>query len=237
MVYKSIAAYRTNMKNPIICAIDTTNLEEAENLVSKLKDYVGAIKLGLEFYTAHGTDGIRQISSYGIPLFLDLKFHDIPNTVRNAVKAACELNPFMITVHVSGGREMLRAAVDAAEGRTKIIGVTVLTSMDDKDLFDIGINKPAREQVIYLSSLANGCGLDGVVCSAHEIGMLKSRFGRDFITVVPGIRPEFSDADDQKRTLPPKKAIEQGADYLVIGRPITKAPDPVKIVQDILDDL
>jgi len=220
--------------NPIICAIDTPDIEEAECLISLINSNVGGIKLGLEFFTANGPEGIKRFSDRGLPVFLDLKFHDIPNTVAKAVKAACKLNPFMITIHTAGGKDMLKAAADAAQGDTILLGVTVLTSMDDKDINEIGVTTSAKAQVTNLATMAKNCGLSGVVCSAHEIGMLRTRFGPEFKLVVPGIRQQLDDHNDQKRVITPKSAMNLGADYLVIGRPITQAPDPAKVAQDIL---
>ena len=226
-----------NPINPIICAIDTTDVDEANTLITDVKRYVGAVKLGLEFFTANGASGVRKLAKNTenkVPVFLDLKFHDIPNTVANAIKATAGIDSFMMTVHTAGGRAMLRAAIDASmevayltgKERPLIIGVTVLTSLDQADINMVGIKDNINDQVARLADLAQSCRLDGVVCSPYEINALRKQCGDDFVLVVPGIRPENSLKDDQKRTLTPIDAIEKGADYLVIGRPITKAANP-----------
>ena len=219
------------ISNPIICALDTTDINEASNLITDVREYVGAMKLGLEFFTANGASGVRKLAYNQVPVFLDLKFHDIPNTVAKAIKATAGIDSFMMTVHTAGGRAMLQAAIDASmevayltgKQRPLIIGVTVLTSLDQADINMVGIKDNLNDQVARLADLAQSCRLDGVVCSPYEINALRKQCGDDFVLVVPGIRPENSSADDQKRTLTPKEAISKGADYLVIGRPITKA--------------
>ncbi len=202
------------------------------------------LKLGLEFITANGAEGVRLLD--GAPVFLDLKFHDIPNTVAKAIRATAGINTFMMTVHTAGGRAMLRAAIDASmevaamtgKERPLVIGVTVLTSLDHSDLAMIGVEGKMDEQVKRLASLAQDAGLDGVVCSPHEIELLRQQCGSDFVLVTPGIRPAGSGGgDDQKRVMTPKEALDKGADCLVIGRPITAAPDPKKAAQDILKSL
>lgn len=229
-------------KNPIICAIDTPEMPKAKRLAASLKDTVGALKLGLEFFVANGPKGVKEIAKdSGLPIFLDLKFHDIPNTVIGAVSSAAGLGCFMMTVHSSGGSDMLRAAAEAAgkftNKRPLIIGVTVLTSMDSEDLNEIGLNNTVEEQVINLAEIAKNCGLDGIVCSAHEISRIRKQFGQNFKIIVPGIRPASSEFGDQKRVMTPKEAIDAGADYIVIGRPITEAKDPRKAAQDIFSSL
>ncbi len=223
-----------NHSNPIIVAIDTTDVEDASRLVGELKDSVGGIKLGLEFFTANGAAGVGRITEQQVPVFLDLKFHDIPNTVAKAIKATAGINTFMMTVHTAGGRAMLQAAIDASnevsyvtgKERPLIIGVTVLTSLDQADLHMIGVKDNVHDQVLRLADLAQSCGLDGVVCSPYEISLIRKQCGHDFTLVVPGIRPEGSDKGDQKRVMTPKEAIAKGADYLVIGRPITESSTP-----------
>lgn len=221
--------------NPIICAIDTPDVEQARKLAKAVHPHVGALKLGLEFFTANGSAGVMRIASENTPVFLDLKFHDIPNTVASAIRATAGINSFMMTVHTAGGRAMLQAAIDAsmevaeATGKTRpmIIGVTVLTSMDQADLHMTGCMDDVHEQVKRLADLAQSCRLDGVVCSPYEITMLREHCGEDFKLIVPGIRPpEQQGKDDQKRVMTPNEALERGADYLVIGRPITSAPNP-----------
>ncbi|MCC7260807.1 MAG: orotidine-5'-phosphate decarboxylase [Alphaproteobacteria bacterium] len=220
--------------NPIICAIDTTDVAEAKALAASLKPHIGMVKLGLEFFTANGAAGVREVTAGGTPLFLDLKFHDIPNTVAGAVRAAIALKPQLMTIHASGGKAMMQAAADAARGSgAKILGVTVLTSMDDSDLASIGVQATAPDQVRRLADLALRSGLDGIVCSPQEITLLRAHCGKDFTLVTPGIRPAGSDKGDQKRTLTPKEALAHGADHLVIGRPITQAADPVTAAKAI----
>ncbi len=232
-------------KNRIICAIDTTDKEKAAKLASDLYGHVCAIKIGLEFFTAHGIDGIIQLADMvpeerQCPIFLDLKLHDIPNTVAKAVKATVRICPFLMTVHASGGKTMMKAAMEAAKeieikwlSRPMIVGVTVLTSFDQNDLNGIGVGAQVSDQVVRLAELAREAGLDGVVCSSHEIEAIRKACGADFKLVVPGIRPAGSDVGDQKRVLTPKEAVSKGADYLVIGRPITEAADPKAAAQAI----
>jgi orotidine-5'-phosphate decarboxylase len=217
------------MRPPVFCAIDRPDLAGALEFCRTLADVVGGFKLGLEFTTANGPAGVRAVVALGLPVFLDLKFHDIPNTVAGAVRAAGGLGVAMLNLHVAGGPAMLRAAVEAAQGcapRPALLGVTVLTSVDDADLATIGVPRSAGDQVLRLAALAQSCGLDGVVCSPREIAALRSRCGPNFKLVVPGIRPVGSSLGDQKRTLGPAAAVAAGADWVVIGRPITGAPDP-----------
>ncbi len=234
------------MTNPIICAIDTTNIDAALQLAYELKPHVGAFKLGLEFFTANGPKGIRRITEEGMPVFLDLKFHDIPNTVAGAVRAAVALDVFMLTIHTSGGLAMMQAAKEAAVETAKrlgkkppmVVGVTVLTSMDVKDINDVGVpDKEVATQVVRLAKLAKEAGLDGVVCSPHEIELIRGELGKDFVLVTPGIRPASSEGDDQKRVLTPREAIEKGSTYLVIGRPITQMPQPAEAAKAIVAQL
>lgn len=227
--------------NPIICAIDTTETEAARELVKQVQNSVGAIKLGLEYFTANGAAGVRQLASTELPVFLDLKFHDIPNTVSRAIKATAGINTFMMTVHTAGGRDMLRSAIDASmevahttgKERPLIIGVTVLTSLDQDDLQIIGINNRLTDHVMRMADLAQSSGLDGVVCSPYEIQMLRRHCGEGFRLIVPGIRPEGVAHGDQKRVMTPAQALKNGADYLVIGRPITEAENPASISKEI----
>ena len=215
--------------SPVFCAIDRPDLAGALELCRALVGVVGGFKLGLEFVTANGPDGVRQVMALGPPVFLDVKFHDIPNTVAGAVRAAGSLGVAMLNLHISGGPAMLRAAVEAArlrEPSPKLLGVTVLTSIDDADLAAVGVPHKVTDQVLRLAELAWDSGLDGVICSPREVLPLRERFGLEFQLVVPGVRPVGSRTGDQKRTLGPAQALAAGADWLVVGRPITEATDP-----------
>jgi orotidine-5'-phosphate decarboxylase len=224
------------MAPQIFCALDRPDLDGALALGRALTGVVDGFKVGLEFVTANGPDGVRRIGDLGLPVFLDTKFHDIPNTVAGAVAAARALGVAMLTLHVCGGPEMLRAAVEAARAREpcpKLIGVTVLTSLDDADLAALGVREKVAAHVLRLTGLAWDSGLDGIVCAPHEAALLRSRFERDFALVVPGIRPSGSVVGDQKRTQTPAAAVAAGADILVIGRPITHARNPRAAAQAI----
>ena len=222
-------------------ALDTTDLAHALDLANALSGHVGGMKVGKEFFTACGPDGVRAVTDCGMPVFLDLKFHDIPNTVAGAIKASLSLSPYMVNVHASGGETMMRAATQSAEaageGRPLVLGVTVLTSMDESDLQEIGVESSIPDQVMRLASLAQFSGLDGVVCSAREVEDLREHLGKEFKLVVPGIRPQWASSDDQKRIVTPAAAIAIGADYLVIGRPITGASDPVEAANKIAAEI
>ncbi|HUH85963.1 MAG TPA: orotidine-5'-phosphate decarboxylase [Stellaceae bacterium] len=228
-------------KNPIFCAIDTAELPAARKIIAALRGAVN-LKLGLEFFVANGPQALREVAGK-TPLFLDLKLHDIPNTVAGAVRAAASLRPMLLTIHAAGGPAMMRAAADAAkeaargQPRMKLLGVTVLTSLDDDDLERVGQRGPAAEQALRLALLARDNGLDGVVCSPLEVAALRQRCGKDFLLVVPGIRVMGGAIGDQKRVMGPKDAIAAGADYLVIGRPITGAPDPAAAARAMLASL
>lgn len=219
----------------IYCALDSTDLGYITELSVALHEVGCGTKLGLEFFNAHGPQGVHRVLSNGVKpsVFLDLKYHDIPNTVAGAVRAACSLDVAYLNVHASGGTEMMQAAKGACAPRTKLLAVTILTSMNDSALSDIGMHTPAVDQVERLARLTHTAGLDGVVCSAHEIARLRQTLPPDFILMVPGIRPAGSDVGDQKRVMTPKEAVDAGATHLVIGRPITGAPDPVQAVRDI----
>lgn len=230
--------------NPLLCAIDTADLARAKSLVASLAGVVGGIKLGLEFFAAHGPAGVRHVIGADRPLFLDLKLHDIPNTVAGAVRAAAALEPLLLTLHASGGPGMMEAARNAADvvasqgkRRVKLLGVTVLTSLDDGDLSAVGQRGHVGEQVQRLAVLARDSGLDGVICAPLEVTALRELCGPDFLLVVPGIRPAGSASGDQKRVMTPRAAIQAGADYLVVGRPITEAAHPAAAAQAILDEL
>lgn len=217
-------------KNPIFCALDTTDEARAASLARGLKGAVGGVKIGMEFFNARGPQGFRVVAEAGLPVFLDLKLHDIPNTVAGGIRAVLPLKPAIVNVHAAGGLAMMRAAADAAkeagEARPLVIAVTMLTSLDQSDLAATGVTGTPADHVLRLAHLAAKAGLDGVVCSAHEIERLRAELGRDFKLIVPGIRPAGSDVADQKRIMTPSEALALGADILVIGRPITGAADP-----------
>ncbi len=222
---------------PILVALDYDNRNDALQLIDKLDPDMCRLKIGKEMFTLFGPQIVTDIHSRGFDLFLDLKFHDIPNTVAKAVSAAAELGVWMTNVHASGGLAMMDAAKRALEQygdkAPLLIAVTVLTSMSDDELTLLGINVPASEHVLRLAALTQQAGLDGVVCSAQEANLLKARFGQQFKLITPGIRPVGSDKGDQHRVMTPPQALAAGSDYLVIGRPITKAADPLKALQDI----
>ncbi len=230
--------------NPILVALDLSDRDRAAALRRSLAGLVGGFKIGKEFFTAEGPDGVREVVG-DAPLFLDLKFHDIPNTVAGALRAALRLRPFMVNVHASGGPTMMGAAATAvaesAEAlsieRPLVIAVTVLTSLDEADLAAVGQEGPIGDQAERLARLAQASGLDGVVCSPREIERLRAALGPDFTLVVPGIRPHWAAEGDQKRIMTPAQALACGADYLVIGRPITGAPDPRAAASRILEEL
>ena len=223
--------------NPVFCALDTTDAARAVALAQSLKGSVGGLKVGMEFFNANGPEGFARVAETGLPVFLDLKLHDIPNTVAGGIRAVLPLKPAIVNVHASGGPAMMRAAADAAaeagDTRPLVIAVTVLTSMDESDLAATGVSGAPRDQVLRLANLARDCGLDGVVCSAHEIEPLRAELGPDFKLIVPGIRPAGSAVADQKRIMTPEQAQALGADILVIGRPITAAEDPRRAAEDI----
>ncbi|MBI3453068.1 MAG: orotidine-5'-phosphate decarboxylase [Rhodospirillales bacterium] len=224
----------------IFVAIDRMDLDAAHTDVARLKAQAGGIKLGLEFFVANGPQGVRAVAGPA-PLFLDLKLHDIPNTVAGGVRSACSVSPTFLTVHAAGGEAMMRAATEAAHAagsaRPRLLGITVLTSLDDGDLDAVGQRGSIADQAKRLAALAQKSGLDGVVCSAHEVASLRRLCGPDFVLVVPGIRPSWADANDQKRVVTPAEAIAQGADYLVIGRPITQSDDPAAALGRIADEI
>ena len=229
------------MSSPIIVAVDFSDTKSAWNFIDKVEPKDCRLKIGKELFTHAGPDFIKQIKQKGFDIFLDLKFHDIPNTVAKAVAAAAELGVWMTNVHASGGIRMMEAAKDALYQYGKdaplLIAVTVLTSMESSDLKEIGIEVSPLEQATRLALLAKNCGLDGVVCSAKEVQSFRTRLGSDFKLVTPGIRPAGSTPDDQRRIMTPQRAQAAGADYLVIGRPITQAEDPSKALQTILSTL
>ena len=228
------------LANPIFCAIDRPDREGAVTLARDLAGLIGGVKLGLEFFTAQGPDGVRAVAETGLPVFLDLKLHDIPNTVAGAVRAAASLGARYLTLHASGGPAMLEAAADAAAAAadpTRLLAITVLTSLDREDLARVGVRSDVLDQALLLASLALSSGIDGVVCSPLEVAHLRSALGADALIAVPGIRPAESEAGDQKRVMTPAKALAAGADLLVIGRPITEAPEPVAAARNLLASL
>jgi orotidine-5'-phosphate decarboxylase len=240
--------------NPVFCAVDTVDLAAAARLIRSVaggpRPAVGGIKLGLEFFLAHGAPGVRYafpapVRATGIGFFLDLKLHDIPNTVAGGIRAVVELEPTFITLHTAGGPAMMRAAAEAAVAeaarlgvaRPRLLGVTVLTSLDKGDLEATGVSAAPGEQAVRLAALARASGLDGVVCSPHEIAALRQACGAGFVLMVPGIRPAGAASGDQKRVMTPKQAVALGANHLVIGRPITEAADPDAAAQAIASEL
>jgi orotidine-5'-phosphate decarboxylase len=215
--------------NRIIVALDFEERQQALDLVRALDASQCRVKIGKELFTRFGPDLVREIQGLGFDVFLDLKFHDIPNTVNKAVRAAAELGVWMLTLHASGGAAMMQAARDAVvdlEQPPLLIAVTVLTSLESGDLSAQGIERSVEEQVQRLASLAQGNGMDGVVCSAAEVASLRKLLSENFLLVTPGIRPAGANADDQKRIVTPARAIQLGSNYLVIGRPVTRARDP-----------
>ncbi|MHA6723572.1 orotidine-5'-phosphate decarboxylase [Sphingomonas sp. RS2018] len=213
------------MSSKLYVALDTPDLAKARGIATKVRTHVGGIKLGLEFFMANGRAGVREMADIGLPIFLDLKFHDIPNTVAKAIQALAPLEPAILTVHASGGQAMLEDAKAAAHERTKVVAVTMLTSLDSSDLSAIGLNADPHEQVVRLTELARASGVDGIVCSGEEVGAA-SRAWRDGFFVVPGVRPAGGTVGDQKRVVTPRAALDAGASILVVGRPITQAEDP-----------
>ncbi|MBA2919368.1 orotidine-5'-phosphate decarboxylase [Sphingomonas sp. MAH-20] len=213
------------MSGPIFVALDTPDLERAKTIAGKVRHHVGGIKLGLEFFAANGRSGVKEMAQLGLPIFLDLKLHDIPNTVGKAVQALRDLEPAVLTVHAAGGRAMMEDAKAAAPSGTKVVAVTVLTSLDGSDLSSIGLAGDPHAQVERLTALAREAGLDGVVCSGAEVKAAKKLWPGGFF-VVPGVRPADGEAGDQKRVVTPRQALNDGASILVVGRPITAAADP-----------
>jgi len=220
------------VSNPVYLALDLPQIDTAKALLTKIRDHIGGVKLGLEFFCAHGHHGVHDIAHLGLPIFLDLKLHDIPNTVAGAMQAIHVLEPAIVTVHASGGRAMMEDAKAAAANGTKIVGVTMLTSLDEKDLKRTGVDGSAHDQVMRLAELAEASGLDGIVCSGKEVAAVHKQWKEGFF-VVPGLRPAGSAAGDQKRVVTPRQARDDGASVLVIGRPITRADDPVSVARSI----
>ena len=224
----------------IIVALDYPSESEAFQLIDKLDANLCRVKVGKEMFTHLGPDFVEKIQARGFDVFLDLKYHDIPNTVAKACEAAASLGVWMLNVHASGGSRMMEAAANAIanhQNRPYLIAVTILTSMSQEDLSELGINVTPAEQALKLAGLAQSCGLDGIVCSAQEAPVMRQNFNDDFILVSPGIRPAGSKADDQRRIMTPKDAISAGSNYLVIGRPITQSDDPLGILRTINSEI
>jgi len=222
--------------SPIFVAIDTPDVHRAAALTRDVLGVAGGVKLGLEFFCANGDEGVRRIAEREMRIFLDLKFHDIPNTVGKAVEAIAHLEPAILTVHAAGGKAMMQAAKAAAPAGTRVVAVTVLTSLDQSDLGDIGVGSSPDDQVRRLTDLARESGIDGIVCSGAEVAAARASWPGGFF-VVPGVRPAGSDVGDQKRVVTPAQAMDDGASVLVIGRPITAANDPKRAIMDIASTL
>ena len=231
------------MKSPIICAIDSNNITQAKKIAKELKDYVWGYKIGLEFFYSHGHVGTKEIIKEGLPIFLDLKLNDIPNTCLKAVNAILTLNPYFISMHISSGRESMETVakklkdLGSENKRPKLVGVTILTSLEQKDLDGIGWNSKISDAVKKLAESAKLSGVDGLVCSPLEIEVLKNEFGNDLQLIVPGIRVDQRILHDQKRIMSPKKALDLGANYLVVGRAITENKNPKEIAKKIYKEL
>ena len=227
--------------NPICVALDTPDLEKARGLARQLVPHVGYMKIGMEFFYAHGAKGYEAVAAEGLPIFLDLKLHDIPNTVAAGMKALMQLSPrpAIVNLHAAGGLDMMKAAADAVDGRAKLIAVTILTSLSNHDIWAVGFDsvQDTGAHATSLAILAKQAGLDGVVCSPHDLAGIRSATGPDFLTVVPGIRPAEAASHDQKRVATPRAAMTAGADILVIGRAITSSADPAAAAKKILGEL
>lgn len=221
---------------PIFVALDTQDVHRAAAIARDVGGIAAGVKLGLEFFYANGDEGVLRIAEHGTQVFLDLKLHDIPNTVEKAVRALAHLDPAILTVHAGGGKAMMAAAKAAAPPRTKVVGVTVLTSLDGDDLASVGVRSSAATQVERLAALARESGLDGIVCSGAEVADARVAWPGGFF-VVPGVRPAGWANGDQKRVVTPRQAIDDGASVLVVGRPITEAPNPRRAIMDIAASL
>jgi orotidine-5'-phosphate decarboxylase len=226
--------------NPIFCAIDTSNIETATNLVSRIKPHIGGIKLGLEFFTSCGISGCHTMKEFDLPMFIDLKLHDIPNTVASALRGIFSLEPEYTTLHISGGSEMLKSSVslkNELQSKTNLLGVTILTSFNDNTIEELGFGSSVKHSIEQLTSIAHESGLDGIVCSPQEVKHIKETYKNKLKLIVPGIRSSNNVNNDQKRTLSAKEAISAGADIIVVGRPITKAKDPAESAQKLLQEI
>jgi orotidine-5'-phosphate decarboxylase len=225
------------LRDRLIVALDVSNAGAAQRLVQQIGPSVGCYKVGLQLFTAEGPQIVRELVAAGRKVFLDLKLHDIPNTVAQAVQAATKLGASMLTVHGSAGATVLKAAVEAAERRLSILAVTVLTSLSDEDLQEIGFASGTLDQTLRMASLARSCGCGGVVTSAREVAPLRKMLGEEFEIVVPGVRPLGSERNDQQRVATPAEAMAAGASHLVVGRPITGAADPARAARAILEEM
>jgi orotidine-5'-phosphate decarboxylase len=224
-------------RDRLIVALDVSTAREAQALVQRIGDAAGIYKVGLQLFTAEGPKIVRDLVGSGRRVFLDLKLHDIPNTVSHAVKSAVELGAHMLTVHASGGTAMLRAAAEAAAGRLNILAVTVLTSLNDEDMQETGISGRVADQALRMAALAKNNGCHGVVTSPREAALLRKSLGEGFAIVTPGVRPVGSETHDQQRIATPAQAIANGASHIVVGRPITHAPDPAAVAQAIISEM
>jgi orotidine-5'-phosphate decarboxylase len=227
----------SGMRERLIVALDVSSAAEAQKLVSRIGDAAGIYKVGLQLFTAEGPSIVRDLVSSGRRVFLDLKLHDIPTTVALAVKSAADLRVDMLTLHASGGTAMLRAATEAAAGRLNLLAVTVLTSLSDEDMQEVGIAGRASDQVLRMANLAQSAGCQGIIASPHESLMVRKAMGEGFAIVTPGIRPAGAETNDQQRIATPTQAIINGASHIVIGRPITHAPDPAQAAQAIICEM
>ncbi len=233
------------MSEKLIVALDFSDLKEAEKIVKKISPLVKTFKIGKELFTSAGPKAVEMVHSHKSRVFLDLKFHDIPNTVASACEAATKMGVFMLNVHAAGGKNMMISAVQAVHKATanlkisppKVLGVTVLTSLTDQDLKEVGISKKVKQQVEGLTVLAKNCGLDGVVASGQEISIIRKVAKKNFLIVTPGVRPIWAAHGDQKRIITPREAVEAGADFIVVGRPITQHPQPLVAAEKILKEI
>lgn len=233
---------RDEARNKIIFALDVNGVAEIERYAKMLAGKVGMFKIGKELFTSCGLDAVKAVQNFGGQVFLDLKYHDIPNTVAKAMVEASRLGVQLTNLHALGGREMMATAAQAVrkefgDNRPKLLAVTILTSSTAETLREVGVDYPVDQMVVRLAKLAQEAGMDGVVASPLEIGLIRQACGNDFLIVTPGVRPSFASADDQKRIMTPAEAVAAGADYLVIGRPIAKADDPVAAVELIVDEI
>jgi orotidine-5'-phosphate decarboxylase len=228
---------RSDARDKIIVALDVPAKAEALDLVKQLAPEISFFKIGLQLYTVAGPEAVREILATGAKVFLDLKLHDIPNTVARAVESAASLGVQMLTIHLSGGEAMLRAAATARPANMLILGVTVLTSLTEEALHQVGVSERINDHVLRLARLGQEAGIGGLVASPFEARTLRDEFGDNIKIVTPGVRPSWSDAGDQKRFMTPREAFDAGADYLVIGRPITAHANPRQAVVKVLDEL